>query len=97
VHLLDASQQGLSPDYTIADAAKGLRAGQAAWPKTPHGYFHIQHQGKELVSFLDERLILEGKLEQEMHKAKATGRGHTLSTQMVLARRGGTPSRATCY
>jgi len=35
VHL-DASQQGLSPDYTIADAAKGLRAGQAAaWPKTP--------------------------------------------------------------
>jgi len=30
VHLLDASQQGLSPDYTIADAAKGLRAGQAA-------------------------------------------------------------------
>ncbi len=24
VHLLDASQQGLNPDYTIADAAKGL-------------------------------------------------------------------------
>jgi len=66
VHLLDASQQGLSPDYTIADAAKGLRAGQAAaWPKTlSWRYFHIQHQGKELVSFLsDERLqlILEGK------------------------------------
>jgi len=35
VHLLDASKQGLSPDYTIADAAKGLRAGQAAaWPNT---------------------------------------------------------------
>ena len=31
-HLLDASQQGLAPDYTIADAAQGLRAGQkAAW------------------------------------------------------------------
>jgi hypothetical protein len=35
VHLLDASKQGLNPEYTIADAAKGLRAGQAAaWPKT---------------------------------------------------------------
>src|SRR5471030_1613575 len=32
IHLLDASQQGLNPDYTIADAGQGLRAGQkAAW------------------------------------------------------------------
>ncbi len=32
VHLLDAAQQGLDPDYTIADAGQGLRAGQkAAW------------------------------------------------------------------
>jgi len=45
-----SSKQALSPDYSIADAAKGLRAGQAAaWPKTPcHGdIFHIQHQAKE--------------------------------------------------
>lgn len=36
VHLLDASQQGLNPDYTIADAGRGLRAGQqAAWGDTP--------------------------------------------------------------
>jgi len=58
--ILDASQQGLSPDYTIADAAKGLRAKQQL-AKTPcHGdIFHIQHQGKELVSFPpDERLQL---------------------------------------
>jgi len=56
VHLLDASQQGLSPDYTIADAAKGLRAGQAAAEDTlSWRYFHIQHQGKELVSSPDER------------------------------------------
>ena len=27
VHLLDASRQGLKPDYTIADAGQGLRAG----------------------------------------------------------------------
>ncbi len=28
VHLLDAARQGLKPDYTIADAGQGLRAGQ---------------------------------------------------------------------
>jgi len=39
VHLLDAAEQGLRPDYTIADAGQGLRAGQrAAWGDTPcHG------------------------------------------------------------
>ena len=43
VHLLDAAEQGLRPDYTIADAGRGLRAGQeAAWGDTPcHGdVFH---------------------------------------------------------
>jgi hypothetical protein len=36
VHLLDAARQGLKPDYTIADAGQGLRAGQkAAWDDTP--------------------------------------------------------------
>src|SRR5215212_6159192 len=47
VHLLDAAEQGLRPDYTIADAGRGLRAGQqAAWGDTPcHGdVFPIQRQ-----------------------------------------------------
>ncbi len=94
VDLLDASNQGLAPDYTIADAAKGLRAGQAAaWPKTPcHGdIFHIQHQAKEVVSCLSRRAVAatskRQKLEQEMLKAKLQGRGHTLSTKLTLARR----------
>jgi hypothetical protein len=30
VHLLDATKQGMEPDYTIADAGQGLRAGQKA-------------------------------------------------------------------
>ncbi len=31
-YLLEAEEQGLNPDYTIADAGKGIRAGQkAAW------------------------------------------------------------------
>jgi hypothetical protein len=46
VHLLDATRQGLKPDYTIADAGQGLRAGQkAARGGTPcnDDVFHIQH------------------------------------------------------
>ena len=55
VHLLDAATQGLDPDYTIADAGRGLRAGQrAAWSDTPcHGdVFHIQHQCDGLANTL---------------------------------------------
>ena len=55
VHLLDASKQGLDPDYTIADAGQGLRAGQkAAWGDTPcHGdVFHIQRQCEALANTL---------------------------------------------
>ncbi len=56
VHLLDAAAQGLRPDYTIADAGQGLRAGQrAAWGDMPpcHGdVFHILRQGGGLASTL---------------------------------------------
>ena len=55
VHLLDAAEQGLDPDYTIADAGQGLRAGQrAAWGDTPcHGdVFHIQRQCDGLANTL---------------------------------------------
>jgi hypothetical protein len=55
VHLLDAGRQGLRPDYTIADAGQGLRAGQkAAWDNTPcHGdVFHITRQYEGLANTL---------------------------------------------
>ena len=55
IHLLDASLQGLNPDYTVADAGQGLRAGQkAAWGDKPcHGdVFHIQHQCEALANTL---------------------------------------------
>jgi len=92
VHLLDAGKQGLNPDYTIADAAKGLRAGQAvAWPKTPcHGdVFHPA--SSQRFSFLSRRAAAANshrqKLEQEMDKAKLQSRGRTLSTKLTLAHR----------
>ena len=54
-HLLDTARQGLNPDYPIADAGQGLRAGQkAAWGDKPcHGdVFHIQHQCEGLAKTL---------------------------------------------
>jgi hypothetical protein len=53
IHLLDLQAQGLKPDYTLADAGTGLRAGQKlAWPDTPcHGdVFHICQQFETLVN-----------------------------------------------
>ena len=46
-YLLEAESQGLNPDYTVADAGKGIRAGQkAAWGDKPcHGdVWHIFDQ-----------------------------------------------------
>jgi hypothetical protein len=47
IHLLDLQKQGLVPEYTIADAGTGLRAGQRiAWPDTPcHGFCRISGGG----------------------------------------------------
>ena len=53
IHLLDLQKQGLVPEYTIADAGTGLRAGQRiVWPDTPcHGdVFHILQQFKALAN-----------------------------------------------
>jgi hypothetical protein len=75
VHLLDATEQGLKPAYTIADAGQGLRAGQkAAWGDTPcHGdVFHIQRQCEGLANTLSRlakgatsrRKVLQAKIER---------------------------------
>ncbi len=72
-------QQELNPKYTIADGAKGLRAGQAAaWPRIPcHGdVFHIQYQCTRLAFFLERRatgaMTRRQKLETQMEKANGT-------------------------
>ena len=60
-HLLEASEQGLNPDYSIADAGKGLRAGhKAAWPEKPcHGdVFHILHAWGRIRKLLTPKSIL---------------------------------------
>src|SRR3954466_12371449 len=75
VHLLDAAEQGLRPDYTIADAGRGLRAGQeAAWGDTPcHGdVFHIQRQCGGLANTLSR--LAQGATSRRKTLQAGTGR-----------------------
>ncbi len=93
VHLLDAAEQGLRPDYTIADAGQGLRAGQrAAWGDTPcHGdVFHIQRQCEGLANTL-ARLAQGATSRRQMLQAKTghvgqRGPDDELAAQLALAR-----------
>jgi hypothetical protein len=93
VHLLDAARQGLRPDYTIADAGQGLRAGQkAAWGDTPcHGdVFHIIHQCEGLANTLSR--LAKGatsrrkKLEATFDRAGQSAPKDALVADLALAR-----------
>jgi hypothetical protein len=93
VHLLDAAERGLRPDYTIADAGRGLRAGQeAAWGDTPcHGdVFHIQRQCGGLANTLSR--LAQGATSRRKTLLAGTSRAGQrapdveLATQLALAR-----------
>jgi hypothetical protein len=93
VHLLDAAEQGLRPDHTIADAGRGLRAGQeAAWGDTPcHGdVFHIQRQCGGLANTLSR--LAQGATSRRKTLQAGTGRAGQrapdaeLATRLALAR-----------
>ncbi len=92
--LLDAAEQGLRPDYTIADAGQDLRAGQrAAWGDTPcHGdVFHIQRQCEGLAN-TPARLAKGATsrrqtLQAKMGRAGQRGPDHELAARLALARR----------
>jgi transposase-like protein len=100
VHLLDAAERGLRPDYTIADAGRGLRAGQqAAWGDTPcHGdVFHIQRQCGGLANTLSR--LATGATSRRKTLLAGVGRAGQrdpdgeLIAQLELARR--TEARAS--
>jgi hypothetical protein len=92
-HLLDAMEQGFQPDFTIADAGSGLRAGQKeVLPDTPcHGdIFHILHQYKKVVNILSRQAASATakriKLEQELIVAKRKcQKTQQLSCQLTIA------------
>jgi hypothetical protein len=57
-HLLDTMEQGFQPDFTIADAGTGLRAGQKeVLPEVPCNgdVFHIQQQFWKVVNTLSRQ------------------------------------------
>src|SRR3954463_13965388 len=101
VHLLDAAERGLRPDYTIADAGRGLRAGQqAAWGDTPcHGdVFHIQRQCEGLANTLSRlgrgATSRRKTLQAGIDRAVQRDADHELVVQLEQARR--TEVRALC-
>ena len=94
VHLLDLVEKGLQPDYTIADAARGLRAGQAAaWDDVPcHGdVFHAERDLAKLAFFLENRAAgcttMLDKLQRKMQRAKNKSKGQSLSKKLAQARK----------
>ena len=93
-YLLEAESQGLNPDYTIADAGVGIRAGQkAAWGNLPcHGdVWHIFDQGESLCRSLAKKAqgvtTQRKKLEHSMEAAKLKGKGNKLSAKLTQARK----------
>ena len=93
IHLLDCVKQGLHPDYTVADAGAGLRAGQKlVWDDVPcfGDNFHIIKEFTTVSNKLEKqaykRLIEEQKIEAEMAKAKQKGQGNKFSRKLAQAR-----------
>jgi hypothetical protein len=93
VHLLDLADQGLHPDYTVADGGLALRAGQAAaWEGVPcHGdVFHAERELGTLAFYLEHRASgctnARQKLEHQMERRKRQGRGNQLSKRLAVAR-----------
>lgn len=89
-HLLDVMEQGFQPDFTIADAGAGLRAGQrAVLPDIPcHGdVFHLQQQFETVVNILNRQAAgatsKRSKLEQKLAQAQLKGQ-NTRSLQGKL-------------
>jgi hypothetical protein len=95
VRLLELSQRGLRPRATIADAAAGLRAGQAlAWPDIPcrGDVFHAVQAITPLVHSLDNRayeaIATRSALERRQARIEhRQGRkSRSLATQLQHAR-----------
>lgn len=94
VRLLELSEQGLHPDYTIADGGRGLRAGQAAaWGNDVPcngDVFHAERDIGKLAFFLENRAAgcstARQKLERKMERAKNKGKGRALSKKLAHVR-----------
>lgn len=93
IHLWDLADQGLQPDYVVADGGQGLRAGQAlAWPGVAcdGDVFHGLQALTRLVSSLEKQayaaIARRAAREQQMQQAKQRRRGHLLSQPLARTR-----------
>jgi len=93
VRLLERAEQGLCPEYTIADGGRALRAGQAAaWGEVPcHGdVFHAERDFGKLAFYLEHRaagcVTARQKLDRRMDRAKHRGKGNRFSKKLASAR-----------
>jgi hypothetical protein len=91
-YLLEATEQGLEPNYTIADAAKGIRAAhQAVWKdKVCQGdVWHILDQGETLCRSLDKKAqgatTQREKLEAQLEKTNLGSIKSPLSAKLTKA------------
>ena len=92
-HLLELLERGLNLDYSIADAGKGIRAGQAeALPGIPcrGDVFHALREVGKMIVYLDNRAVgainKTYQLERKMKRAKKKSNGQTLSKKLALTR-----------
>ena len=96
VRLLEKSDQGLRPDYTIADGGQALRAGQAAaWEDVPcHGdVFHAERELGKLAFCLTNRAAgctrTRQKIERKMERIRRSGKtqNRSLACKLKSARK----------
>ncbi|NIR00341.1 MAG: hypothetical protein GTN78_09095, partial [Gemmatimonadales bacterium] len=74
VRLLELQAQGFQPEATIADAGKGIRAGQAlAMPEVPcrGDVFHALQTVQSLVTFLENRAYAAMGTAADLQRKKA--------------------------
>lgn len=92
LRLMELSDKGLHPDFTVADGGTGLRAGQTlAWPDIPcrGDVFHALLEMGRLSAYLENRAFgamsaLENT-EAKMTKAKRKGKGNKFSKRLAMA------------
>jgi hypothetical protein len=89
----DLTEQGLQPNYVVADGGTGLRAGQAlAWPGVPcdGDVFHGLQTLTRLVTTLEKRAYAAiaqcEELEQKMARTQPDGQDRAPSNPLAEAR-----------
>ncbi len=91
--LIDLKERGFNPQYTVADFAKGLRAGQKeALGNVPcrADVFHALQDMSRICTYMENKAYAAIRafdiINAKMKKAKLKNNGHKLSKQLSYAR-----------